>query len=46
MAETIIAVLRAIRAARGKEYVDGLVDMANILAPTLALCGEDERDTD
>lgn len=33
MPEKIINMLAAIKAKRGRDYVEGLVDMANILAP-------------
>lgn len=33
MPENIINILDSIAAVRGQEYVEGLVDMANILAP-------------
>lgn len=33
MPENIVNILDSIAAARGQEYVEGLVDMANILAP-------------
>lgn len=34
MPENIVNILDSIAAVRGQEYVEGLVDMANILAPT------------
>lgn len=33
MPENIVDILDSIAAVRGQEYVEGLVDMANILAP-------------
>lgn len=33
MPETIVNILDSIAAVRGQEYVEGLVDMANILSP-------------
>ena len=36
MAERIIDILDGIAAVRGQEYVEGLVDMANLLAPRAA----------
>lgn len=33
MPENIVNILDSIAAVRGQEYVEGLVDMANILAP-------------
>lgn len=33
MPENVVDLLNKIKAAKGKEYVEGLVDMANILAP-------------
>ena len=33
MPENVINILEAIKAAKGQEYVQGLVDMANMLAP-------------
>lgn len=35
MPEKIITILENIAAVKGQDYVDGLVDMANILIPTL-----------
>lgn len=34
MPENVVDLLNKIKAAKGQEYVNGLVDMANILAPT------------
>lgn len=34
MAENIVNILESIKAVKGQEYVEGLVDMANLLAPT------------
>lgn len=34
MPEKVVDLLEKIAAAKGQEYVEGLVDMANILAPT------------
>jgi hypothetical protein len=31
--ETIVNILESIKEAKGQEYVEGLVDMANLLAP-------------
>jgi hypothetical protein len=31
--ENIINILESIKEAKGQEYVEGLVDMANLLAP-------------
>jgi len=33
MPENIVNILDSIKAVKGQEYVEGLVDMANILAP-------------
>lgn len=33
MPEKIVNILDAIEAVKGQEYVEGLVDMANLLAP-------------
>lgn len=33
MPENIVNILESIKEARGQEYVEGLVDMANMLAP-------------
>lgn len=33
MPENVVNLLNAIENVRGKEYAEGLVDMANILAP-------------
>lgn len=33
MPEKIVNVLESIAAVKGRDYVEGLVDMANILAP-------------
>lgn len=33
MPENVVNILNAIEDARGREYVEGLVDMANLLAP-------------
>jgi hypothetical protein len=33
MPETIVNILESIKEVKGQEYVDGLVDMANLLAP-------------
>jgi hypothetical protein len=33
MPENVINILEAIKAAKGQEYVQGMVDMANMLAP-------------
>ena len=33
MPENIINILESIKDAKGQEYVEGLVDMANLLAP-------------
>lgn len=33
MPENIVNILDSIAAVRGQEYVEGLVDMANILSP-------------
>ena len=40
MPENIVNILDSIAAVRGQEYVEGLVDMANILAPKIK--SEDE----
>lgn len=34
MPENVVDLLDKIAAVKGQEYVEGLVDMANILAPT------------
>lgn len=34
MPEKVVELLNAIEKVRGKEYTEGLVDMANILTPT------------
>lgn len=36
MPETIVNILESIKEAKGEEYVEGLVDMANLLAPRKA----------
>lgn len=41
MPENIIDLVDKIRAVKGQEYANGLVDMANLLAPTAA--PEDEE---
>ena len=33
MPENIVNILESIKEAKGQEYVEGLVDMANLLAP-------------
>lgn len=33
MPENVVNLINAIKSARGEEYAEGLVDMANILAP-------------
>lgn len=33
MPENIVNILDSIKAVKGQEYVEGLVDMANLLAP-------------
>ena len=33
MSENIVNILESIREIKGEEYVEGLVDMANLLAP-------------
>ena len=33
MSENIVNILESIREVKGQEYVEGLVDMANLLAP-------------
>lgn len=33
MSENIVNILESIREIKGDEYVEGLVDMANLLAP-------------
>ena len=33
MPENILNILESIKDAKGEEYVEGLVDMANLLAP-------------
>lgn len=33
MPENIVDILAAIKDAKGQEYVEGMVDMANLLAP-------------
>ena len=40
MPEKIVNILENIAAVKGQEYVEGLVDMANILAPKIK--SEDE----
>ena len=36
MPENIVNILESIKEAKGEEYVEGLVDMANLLAPRKA----------
>jgi hypothetical protein len=36
MPETIVNILESIKEVKGEEYVEGLVDMANLLAPRKA----------
>ena len=33
MSENIVNILESIKEVKGQEYVEGLVDMANLLAP-------------
>jgi hypothetical protein len=33
LSESIVSILESIREIKGEEYVEGLVDMANLLAP-------------
>lgn len=33
MPENILSILESIKEAKGEQYVEGLVDMANLLAP-------------
>ena len=44
MAERIIDILDGIAAVRGQAYVEGLVDMANLLAPSKKEAGEESRE--
>lgn len=41
MPEKVVNLLNAIEAVKGKAYTEGLVDMANILAPSKA---EEEKE--
>lgn len=43
MPENIVNILDSIKAVKGQEYVEGLVDMANLLAPK-AKADEEEQD--
>lgn len=43
MPEKIVSILDSIAAVKGQDYVEGLVDMANILAPKAKPEGEQEE---
>lgn len=42
MPEKVVDLLNAIEAVKGREYTEGLVDMANILAPKIKAENENE----
>ena len=44
MPEKVVNLLHAIEAVKGKAYTEGLVDMANILAPSKAEEPKEEKE--